>query len=107
MQSKNVLTQYELEMTNTYHARRSILLSTTDPGRLTLNCATNMLISSTLSFNKRNDNTSFILNWLNSCFEPDEKQVDNHPIFSQYSHYFHRFTPNLLTILDQNPSTVK
>ena len=49
----------------------------------------------------------FISHWLDSCFEPDEKQVDNHLIFSQYSHYFHRFTPNLLTILDQNPSTVK
>ena len=50
---------------------------------------------------------SFISHWLNSCFEPDEKQVENNLILFQHLNYIHRFTPNLLTIPEQDPSTVK
>lgn len=49
----------------------------------------------------------FISHWLDSCFEPDEKQVENHKILFQHSNYFHRFTPTLLTISEQYPFTVK
>ena len=44
------------EMANTYYVRRSILLSTTNPDKLTPTCVTNMFTSPTLSFNKYNDN---------------------------------------------------
>lgn len=50
---------------------------------------------------------SLILHWLKSCFEPDEKRVENHPILFQHSNYFRQFIPNLLTIPEQDPSTVK
>ena len=50
---------------------------------------------------------SLILHWLKSCFEPDEKRVENHPILFQHSNYFRQFIPNLLTILEQDSSTVK
>ena len=49
---------------------------------------------------------SFISHQLNSCFEPNGKQVENHPILFQHSNSFRRFTPNLLTIPEQDPSTV-
>jgi len=49
----------------------------------------------------------FISHWLDSCFEPDKKQVESHPILFQHSNYFHRFTPTLLTIPEQYPFTVK
>ena len=50
---------------------------------------------------------SLILHWLKSCFESDEKRVENHPILFQHSNYFRLFIPNLLTIPEQDPSTVK
>ena len=60
-------------MAKIYHARRSILVSPTDPDKLTPTCVTNMLTSSTPYFNKYNDNMSLISHWLKSCFELDEK----------------------------------
>ena len=84
IQSKTILTQYELEVAKIYHARRSNLLSKTDPDKLTPHCVTNILTSSKPSFNKCNDNMSFIPQWSNSSFEPDEKQVENHPILFPY-----------------------
>ena len=94
-------------MAKTYHACRSTLLSTTDPEKLNPTCVTNILIFSTQSVNKCNDNMSFISHWLKSCFEPDEKQLENHPILFQHSNSFHQFTPTLLTIPEQDSSTIK
>ena len=94
-------------MANIYHARRSILVSTTDLDKLSPTFVTNILTSSTPYFNECNDNMSFISHWLNSCFELDAKQVENHSILFQHSNYFHPFTPILLTLPEQDPSTVK